>query len=234
MATTEQVQLLGISPEKNAIDLAILVKDATWKDVLVELVRQNQFDPWNIDITQIVDKYVEAIKTPKVMDLRIPANIILAAAVLLRLKSEMLRITEPEPVLDEGQPYVRPNIEVDPLTLRLRPPLKRKIALVELIKALEDAMDLKERRSNLALLAIPQMPMEITKVDIEAEMNKLHELLKMHADKQNMTTFSYLAKTVAFNDVLVDLFVPLLYLATRERIALVQEKFLGEIVIMLN
>ncbi len=230
----EQIQLLGISPQKDAIDLSALVKDATWKEMLVELVRNNQFDPWNIDITQIVDKYVEAVRTFKVMDLRVPANIILAAAVLLRLKSEVLTFTEPEPpLMDDGQPFVRPDVQIEGLTLRLRPPLKRKIALTELIEAMEEAMSIKERRAT-RFTALPQIPITIQKVDIEEELKNLHETISRHVDKKNMTTFSYLLKEGGFSDVLVQLFAPMLYLASRGQISLIQENFFGEIIIALN
>ena len=72
------------------LDLVSFVNYDTWKELLIELVEKQQLDPWNIDITELVNSYINAVKALKVMDLRIPANIILAASILLRMKSSML------------------------------------------------------------------------------------------------------------------------------------------------
>ncbi len=230
-----QVELLGISPGQDGIDLSMLVKEATWKDVLVDLVHRNQFDPWNIDIVEIVDKYIEAVKALKVMDLRVPANMMLASAVLLRLKSEMLSINEPEPLQeDSAAPFERPVVQVDELSLRLRPQVKRRIALVELIQALEEAMAIKERRTSFLLSKGIEIPITINDADIEQDMDRLYETIKIHADKKNMITFSQLAQAENYSDVVLGLFIPLLFLAYRERVYLTQEEFFGEIIIEVN
>src|SRR5271167_4188985 len=93
MATlqTEEVQ-----PEiHNGADVIDLVyNEATWRDLLVDLVEKNKLDPWNIDIIEIVDKYIDTVKKLKVLDLRVPANIILAAAILLRLQSNYISLQD--------------------------------------------------------------------------------------------------------------------------------------------
>lgn len=229
---TMQAELLGLSPDSKEVDLHLLVQEATWKEVLVELVHRNQFDPWNVDIGEIVDKYIETVKALRVMDLRVPANIILASAVLLRLKSEMLGIEEVEE--SEAQHYERPDVEVEDLSLRLRPQVKRRIALVELIQALEEAMAIKERREASSLLGRIDVPITINSIDIEEEMEKLYGRIKSCADSKNMTTFSYLSESAGSSDVLSELFVPMLFLAHKDRVYLTQENFFGEIIIQLN
>lgn len=230
----EQLHVLGIEPEMNKVDLSMLVTDATWKDILVELVKNNELDPWNIDIVEIVDKYIEAVKSFKVMDLRIPANIILAAAILLRLKSDMLSLFKQEDQIQEEESFVRPNVLVDELTLRLRPPMKRKIALVELIHALEEAMKIKEGKATQRLLKGVEMPIKFDDFDMEKEVEILHEEIKHKVDKKNMTTFTYLSTEFKFRDnVVTGLFIPLLFLANKGKIFLLQEEFFGEIIIQL-
>jgi len=75
-------------------DLEKFVEEATWKDILIDLVKKNELDPWDIDIALLVDKYLETIKKIKLLDLRVPANIMLASALLVRLKSDMLSLQE--------------------------------------------------------------------------------------------------------------------------------------------
>ena len=176
----QELEALGIEKESNTVDLSMLVSDATWKDILVDLVRSNELDPWNIDITDIVDKYINAVKKLKVMDLRVPANIILAAALLLRLKSEMLSLFERQNLQEvpEENIFTREPVLVDELSLRLRPPVKRKIALVELIHALEEAMKIKDKKSNARLLKGVQFDLKFEEVDMEKEIEKLHDAIK--------------------------------------------------------
>lgn len=229
----------GESPEMRSVDYAnlnleSLVSEPTWKDILIDLVKKENLDPWNIDIANIVEKYIDTVKEMKVLDLRVPANIILAAAILLRMKSEMLSLAE-EVIEEPEMVQERPSVTVGQLSLRVRVPPKRKISLQELIEALEEAMKLKEMRElaevNSGKLDVP---IEINLTDIEEEINKVYAEIKKIADKSKMTTFSILAKRHSGEDVLLGVFIPLLFLAHKQRITLMQEKFFDEIIIAMN
>lgn len=216
-------------------DIERFVGEATWKDILIELVKHNELNPWDIDIIDIVGKYVEVVKGLKVMDLRVPANIILAASILLRLKSDMLELGEdvaegmaPEDVA--GRPYV----SVDPLSVRLRLPPRRRVTLPELISALEEVMKLKEFRAARLAAPAAEFPLTLNRVDVEADIEALFVLLTQHVDSSRMLTFSSLYSLSQKGDALLDVFIPLLFLANKNRIVLLQEEFFGEIVIVLN
>lgn len=217
----------------DGLDIEALVGEATWKDILMDLVRKNELNPWDIDIVDIVDKYVNAVKELKVLDLHVPANIILAAAMLLRFKSEVLLIAEEEGTTAE-EPHQRQNVTVEQLTLRLRIPPKRRLTLAELIGALDEAMKLKEVRDLAKKNLQVQFPMMINEIDIEAEVERIYQVICNLADKSKMVTFSSVCRTSQFTDVLLDLFIPLLFLAHKERVTLIQEKFFDEIIIALN
>lgn len=216
-------------------DIERFVGEATWKDILVELVHKNQLNPWDIDIIDIVGKYVEVVKGLKVMDLRVPANIILAASILLRLKSDMLEFNDVAP--DELAPdgvTGRPYLSVDPLSIRLRLPPRRRVTLPELISALEEAMKLKEFKAARLASAATEFPLILNRVDVEADIEALFILLTQHVDSSRMLTFSSLFELSHKADALLDVFIPLLFLANKNRIALIQEEFFGEIVVVLN
>jgi len=218
-----------------SFDLEHFVGEATWKDILVELVHKNQLNPWDIDIIDIVGKYVEVVKGLKVMDLRIPANTILAASILLRLKSDMLELRDE--ALEELTPEDgsgRPYVSVDPLSVRLRLPPRRRITLPELISALEEVMKLREFKAARLASAATEFPLTLSRVDVEADIEALFALLAQHADSSRMLTFSSLYSLSQKPDALLDVFIPLLFLANKSRIALIQEDFFGEIVIVLN
>ena len=49
---------------RNSSDVIALVnKEATWRDLLMDLVDKNKLDPWNIDIIEIVDSYVGVVES---------------------------------------------------------------------------------------------------------------------------------------------------------------------------
>ncbi|MHB1830522.1 MAG: segregation/condensation protein A [Candidatus Micrarchaeaceae archaeon] len=221
----------------NSADVINLVNtDATWRDLIIELVDKNKLDPWNIDIIEIVDKYVDTVKKLRVLDFRVPANIILAAAILLRLKSNYLIFKDYE---DTGEMAAEAdvqdyNITTDPLNFRLRLPPKRKISLTELISALDEAMTMKETR----LLPQKNEPLptqiKLANFDIEAETDNIYRIIKGNVDKSKMMTFSCLSNVSSINDVILGIFIPLLYLAHKGKVSLIQEKFFSEIIIALK
>jgi len=231
MATGSALEVEATIDAAN-MNLEQLVTEATWKEILIDLARREKFDPWNVDIVEVVDKYIEAIKGMKVMDLRIPANIILAAAILLRLKSEMLGFAEEQ--IDESlPPEERPMVTVDQLSFRLRIPPKRKMTLPELITALEEAMKLKEIKENVSREAPMPIQLNINPMDIEAEIENVYKLVKKSVDKSKMTTFSILSQGRGVEEALLGVFIPLLFLSHKNKIVLIQERFFDEIIVAL-
>lgn len=70
-------------------------------EVLVELARRGEIDPWDIDIARATEKFLQYIDSLEKRDLRIPARTLLYASILLRLKSDSMEeqneVEEPEP-----------------------------------------------------------------------------------------------------------------------------------------
>lgn len=59
-------------------------------EILVSLAKTGKVDPWNIDIVDITDKYLTQLFQMKAQNLRLTGRTLLFAAVLLRLKSNIL------------------------------------------------------------------------------------------------------------------------------------------------
>jgi len=64
--------------------------DITWQDIIYELINSEQMDPWDIDVSLIAHKFIEAIKQLQGTDFRLSGKIILASAILLKIKSNQL------------------------------------------------------------------------------------------------------------------------------------------------
>jgi len=214
-------------------DLEKFVEEATWKDILIDLVKKNELDPWDIDIALLVDKYLETIKKIKLLDLRVPANIMLASALLVRLKSDMLSLQESYEESSEEE-VQKPQLAANSLVYKLRLPPTRKLTLNELISALEEAINIKEVREQKLAVAKTTMPMLIPGEDPEAEAEKVYATINKYADKAGTILLSSLIGFSNAKDPLVDVFIPLLFLASKGRIELIQESFFGEIIIIIE
>ncbi len=220
------------------LNLHEFVKNATWRELLMELVDTNKLDPWDIDIVKVVDNYIAVVRKMQVMDLHIPANIVLAASLLLRMKSETINIFQVEEALvseEIAQQTGRVIPDVPVLVPRLRLQPKRKITLSELMDALGDAIKLNERRETTVRQSREPLNFVVEKDDIDEKMNRTYKLVTENVDKEGITTFAQLSKSFnSIESILLGLFVPLLFLAHNQQLTLMQDEFFNEIFVKLN
>lgn len=231
---TGEGNVIGIQKK---LDLQELVKSATWRELLVELVESSSIDPWDVDIVKIANEYREAVKKMKFMDLHIPANMVLASSILLRMKSDSMEIfPQPEVFeqIEEGIARVRPEVEGLIPKFRLQP--KRKISLEELMGALGDAMKISENRER-KLMEVPTMENIVINEDddIDHKIEAAHRLIKTNIGDSGITTYSKLARMFGSeSEAVFSLFIPLLFLAYRGKINATQDEFFGDINIELG
>jgi len=229
--------------EADAKDVNIekMIQVPTWKEMLYEMVHAQKLDPWNIDISKLTHGYIKKIQTLKLEDLRIPANIILAASILLRFKSDSFTVAEESPQatleeymgeIDEGQP-----LSIDALELKSRIPPRRPVTLDELVGAMEEAMQAeKKRETKSSEIKVPQiMNIQLPEFDIEAKMAEVYESVRSGAktDAEGFVLFSNLVSGKDAEGTIYT-FLPLLHLVQDERISMRQEDFFQEIFISLK
>ena len=170
------------------------------------------------------------------MDLHIPANIMLAASILLSMKSETINIfTEEIPVAGgrHAEPGQDPRSSGADSKIRLQP--KRKITLNELMDALGDAIKINERRETIVKQRAEPLNFTVEKDDIDEKISAAHALIKKSVDKEGITTFAELSKFFnSLESMLLKLFIPLLFLAHKGDIMLMQDQFFNEIFVKLN
>jgi len=214
------------------LDLERLVAQPTWREVLLDLVAKEQLDPWNIDLASIADKYLNRLRGMQMLDLRIPANIILAAAILLRFKGEALKLKE-EVQFAESETFIEGeySLEVPMLSLRTRIPPKRRVTLPELIAALERVLERQREKEETPLIA-PAEPLviELPGQDLEEQMADIMDRLEKLKDRESVVAFSSLLRERTSAEIIGNL-VPLLHLSQEGRVSLVQEPLFAEIFI---
>lgn len=59
-------------------------------EILVEMSKKGKIDPWNIDIADVTDKYLQQLTEMKTGNLKFTGRTLFFAAVLLRMKSDIL------------------------------------------------------------------------------------------------------------------------------------------------
>src|SRR3989338_10076928 len=232
--------------------------DITWQTMIYELVRKEQMDPWDIDIATLSQRFLDTLRKLKEMDFRISGKIILAAAILLRLKSHKL-VTEDLSELDRlismseqteqefydelEQNINENNIKINiygndfTLTPRTPQPRKRKVSVYDLVEALQKALEVKKRR--MARIRGDDIQMEIPKkvVDMNLLIQQTYNQIAAHFLQKKdakIMTFSELINNSQERNEKIYAFVPLLHLTTYRKIDIDQEAHLSEINITLS
>lgn len=233
-------------PNNESIFKMIVEEDElTWQTILYDLVRTEQMDPWDIDISLLTQKYIELVKQIKQMDFRISGKVLLAAAILLKIKSNRL-VGEDLDALDrlisaseQGDDAAffdvleetrgDPDAEKARLIPRTPQPRKRKVSIYDLVGALEQALEVKRRR---VLSRMPVTDFEIPKkgVDMTLVVRDVYRKIKdfFVFNKRSKLTFSNLVPSQSKEDK-VYTFIPLLHLTHQRKIDLWQYEHFGEI-----
>lgn len=85
------VNVSNINTNQGENQSSAVVKEADGIEILVNMAKQGKIDPWNVDIVSVYDHYMTQVFKAKGQNLRITGRTILFAAILLRLKSNILK-----------------------------------------------------------------------------------------------------------------------------------------------
>jgi segregation and condensation protein A len=148
-------------PEKTSVkqeqihDL-LFNREIGWQEIIYDLINTEQLNPWDIDIIILTNKYLDRIKEFEETDFFVSSKVLLAASLLLRIKSEIL-LNQYVKSIDDilfGKkeqiriPLERIELDEDIPDLISRSPLPRlkKVTLKELIESLNKAIITENRR----------------------------------------------------------------------------------------
>ena len=226
--------------------------DLSWQSTLFDLVNAEGMDPWDVDISLLAQKFIDRVRQMKGMDLRISGKMVLAAALLLRIKSKRLVGADLD-VLDklfaqgEGEDdkdllfveegtFIPGITDYDPKRLipRTPQPRKRKVSIYDLVNALQKALEVSKRK---VVREVPEMNfiMPVKRRDIGQVIKDVYGKIKLFFSsfKDSRMTFSNLLPNNPSKEDKVFAFIPLLHLTNQRRIDLDQQQHFGEIEIRL-
>lgn len=212
------------------MDLVDLIDQPAWKTILIDLVESEKMNPWDIDVVVLAEKYLKKIGELEGNNLRVPANAILACAILVRTKSKYLRLSPLDPedekaVLTQEQRDLFLNEIPDLMSNRMS--RDGRITLDELVESIEDIISRTTPKRN-GEKNIPRIEVNFDPVSIEEKINEVFDLIKSRVDSQGIVLFNSLVSQGDVNS-LVDTFLPILFLMHSGKILAYQNDFFGEI-----
>jgi len=235
--------------QEKIYDILLEHDDITWKSILYDLVKSEDMNPWDIDLTILTKKFISMIKGMKETDLKISGKVFLAAAILLKIKSahlidydiskldQLLNEMEEENIEDEewdnieDEELIRAKKQKYTLITRNPQPRSRKISIHDLVEALQRAMESKKRviqKSKPIRFVMPDR-----KVDIMDLIREVYNKINYYSKKDKNLTFSKLLPPRAKKIDKVYTFIPLLHLKNEKRINVSQKKAFDKIKIEL-
>jgi segregation and condensation protein A len=222
-----------------------------WKRIIYDIVGEEGFTPWDINIGSLTDSYLEKVKEIKMINFEVPGTIILVGSVLLKLKSDIvsgqtfmfeenLTLEEGEEATDEefvadidditGEPIHPASID-NPLYVRRIP--KRKVTLPELIIFLKRVVGQVEKKEAFYKEKDERkLDIQVYKKNVERIMREVYRQIQDLA-KDEKTTFKALVDDWNRENVVAYL-MPVLHLANKDKICLEQEEMYGDIMISMN
>ena len=219
--------------------------EITWQSILLDLIKSEQMNPWDMNISLLSQRYLETVRKMQDANFLISGKILLACALLLKIKSNKLvneeifnfdsQLFKQEETFEELEQLFdqapRPDYERPKLTIKTPMPRKRKVTLQDLMIALQKALEVEKRRNvkrelfDSVKVEIPQKKTDISEL-ITNVYNKITEFFRIN--KIERLTFKKLVNSTKKDDI-VYTFIPLLHLDNQEKVSISQEEPFGEI-----
>jgi segregation and condensation protein A len=213
------------------------------------MAKKGEIDPWNIDVVELADKFLERIE--KDLDLRFSARVLLYAAILVRMKAEILveeaifeEEEEEETEEDFGFGYADLDIDFDEvlagsseenLEFIGKPKrVRRFTTLQELIKELRKAeqLEIKKRRRKKITTGKEEIAKKALEVpheeDIEETIVKVNAELDRLFKKKDELSFFEIVRGFDLGKI-ISYYVSILHLAYRKKVELIQERLYEDI-----
>ena len=223
--------------------------EVTWQSIIYDLIKAEELDPWNIDVSILSQRYLQTVRNMQEHNFFISGKVLLATSILLKMKTHKLMeehlvnfdnmLFPPEEDLladtEEGIKY-QAHQEYPPLLIKTPQQRKRQLTIKDLMKALEQAIEVEERRKIKRIITsrvIREAVLPTKKIDITQLISSVYDKIRSWFTKKPNLTFTELVNSEKKEDKIMT-FIPLLYLSNQQKIDLQQEKPFAEIQISLR
>jgi segregation and condensation protein A len=231
----------------------ITSKDPSWQGIIYDLIASEQLDPWNIDISVLCRGYVQKIQLLEQDNFHISSKMLLAAALLLRIKSEILLnkyIRDIDGLLFPQQEAINKIIErieineneIPVLSPKSPMPRFKKVTLQELIDALDNAIQTESRRINKEIskkqaerMSHVDIP-KFRRINIKERIRQFYAKVLTgfkNSKEGNSLKLPYSHFTGNNKEEKIACFLPMLYLSNNQKVWLEQDRHYSEIYLYL-
>ncbi len=239
------------SVNQDQIHNLLFNREVGWQEIIYDLINTEQLDPWDINIIVLTDKFLERLHEMEEADFFVSSKVLLAAALLLRIKSEFLLnkyLKSIDEILfgnkekKESKAFERIelNEEIPNLIPRSPIPRMKRVTLQELMVSLNKAIKTENRRIkkeiiNKNALRETSFSMPKRKISIKDKIKQIYTQLFNHF-KQNKehTIITYTDFVKGDKEEKIISFYPLLQLEHQQKIWLEQKEPFDEINIWLK
>lgn len=246
----EEVAKSGQSFEQEQLHDILFSRQLGWQEIIYDLINTEQLDPWNINIIVLTDKYLDRIRTMEEADFFISSKVLLAASLLLRIKSEILLnkyITSIDDILfgkKEEKKYELERISLDEAIPELVPrsplPRFRRVTLQELMESLSKAIITENRRIRKEIVnknALRESSMSLPKkrFSIHDKIREIYEnLVKYFGENDGSKRIAFTEFVGAEKEQRIISFSSLLHLDHQKKVWLEQPAHFEEFYIWLK
>lgn len=248
MEEIKEVQKSTVNQEQ--IHDILFNREIGWQEIIYDLINTEQLDPWDVNITILTEKFLEKIRELEEADFFVSSKVLLAASLLLRIKSEILLnkyIKSIDEILfgaKEKKKYETERIELEDEIPQLVPrspiPRFKKVTLKELIESLNKAIKTENRRINKEVIksrALREAGISLPKrtISVKDKIKELYTNLILFFQKNDQDNKISFTKFVGESkEEKIISFGPLLHLENQKRVWLDQTAHFDEIYIWLK
>ncbi len=226
---------------KSIYSMVLESDDIRWQTIIYDLIRTGKVDPWDLDISTLAKEYTKVLRNLEKMNFRMCGKVVLAAALLLKIKTHNLGLQQFMELIDadgealealpeDSEEPELPIVEAPEgleITPRLDQQKTRKVTVFELMDALKRAISKEDQRDKLLAQKKQEVPTikkhKPKQVDIYRKIRQVYVALKMLAyrTKKNTVEFRRLIPSTEKKDI-VWTFMPLLHLSNDQKVRLHQ------------
>lgn len=242
------------SSQQEQIHNLLFNREIGWQEIVYDLINTEQLDPWNIDIIVLSNRYLEKIQELEEDNFFISSKVLLAAALFLRIKSEILLnkyIKSIDEILFGKKEQQKPDFErieldeeIPELLLKSPIPRFRRVTLKELMESLNKAITTENRRIKREILkknVLREASFSLPKktFNIHSKIKEIYKKLLDYFNKEKNSRIPFtefiklhITDEKKLKEEKIISFYSLLHLDNQEKIWLEQEEHFGEIYIL--
>ncbi len=235
--------------KQEQIHTLLFNREIGWQEIIYDLINTEQLDPWDINISILTDKYLIKIQELEEADFFVSSKVLLAASLLLRIKSEILLnkyIRSIDEILfgskDQAK-HILERIELDEEVPELVPrspiPRFRKVTLQDLMDSLNKAIKTENRRIHKEIIntnALREVGISLPKrkFSIKDKIREIYSRLFKHFEENGTKSVSFTEFIGTEKEERIISFSPLLHLENQQKVWLEQGAHFEEIYIWLK